>query len=54
MLIVLNISYSLVQIAIWTDATGSEAVLDLAKELFDNWHPVFSDHDALHFQWLHL
>ena len=47
--VVLDVSDGLVQVTVWTDARGSEAILDLAQELLDHRHSVFADHDTLHF-----
>ena len=53
-LVVLNVSDGLVQVTVWADARGREAVLDLAQELFDHWDSVFANHNALHLYGLHL
>ena len=49
MLIVLDIRYSLCQIAVWADSWGVEAVLDLAQELFNHRNSIFTDNDTFHF-----
>jgi len=54
MLIILNIRYSLRQVAVGANSRGVEAVLDLAQKLFDNWNPVLTDNDTFHFQRLNL
>lgn len=54
MFIVLDIRYSLAQVAIWADARRVEAVLDLAQELFDDRHSVLANHNSFHFVWLNL
>lgn len=52
--IVLDIRYSLAEVAIWTNPRRVEAVLDLAEELLDNWHAILSNDDTFHFVWLYL
>ena len=52
--IVLDIRYSLAQVAIWADARRVEAVLDFAQELFDDRHSVLADNNPFHFVWLNL
>ena len=52
--IVLDIRYSLAKVAIWADARRVEAVLDLAREFFDNRHSVLSNNNSFHFVWLNL
>jgi hypothetical protein len=54
MLIILNISYSLCQVAVGADPRSIETVLDLAQELFNHWNPIFTDHNTFHFIWFHL
>ena len=54
MFVVLDVSDGLVQVAVWADARGGKAILDLAQELFDHRDSVFADDDALHFYRLHL
>ena len=54
MLVVLDVSYSLIEVAIWTYAGCDEAVLDLAQELFNDGHSVLSDDYALEFLGLDL
>ena len=49
MLIVLNIRYSLCQIAVWTDPRRVEAVLDLAEKLLDDWNSVLTDNNTFQF-----
>ena len=46
MLIVLDISHSLVQVAVWTDATSNKTVLNLAKKLVKHWHTVLTNDDS--------
>ena len=45
-LIVLDISHSLVQVAVWTDATSYKTVLNLAKKLVKHWHTVLTNDDS--------
>ena len=54
MLIILDIRYSLCQVTVWADSRRVEAVLDLAQELFNDWNPILTDDDTLHFLWFHL
>lgn len=54
MLIVLYVSYSLIEVAIWTNAWCDEAVLNLAEELFNDGHSVFSNDYAFEFLRLDL
>ena len=54
MLIILDIRYSLCQVTVWADSRRVEAVLDLAQELFNDWNPILTDNNTLHFLWLHL
>ena len=53
-LVVLDISYSLIQIAIWTDSWSGKAVLDLAEELINHWYSILSNYYALHLEGFHL
>ena len=48
MLIVLNVSYGLTQVAIWTNTRSCEAVLDLAKVLVEDGNAVLTNYDSLH------
>ena len=54
MLVVLNISYSLIKITIWTDARCGKTVLDLAQELFDYWHSILIYYYTFHLERLYL
>ena len=49
MFVVLDVSYSLVQITVWADAWSCKAVLDLAQEFFYHWYTVFAYYYSLHF-----
>lgn len=46
MLVVLNVGYRLVQIAVRRDAARSEAVLNFAQEFLDDWDSVFTDNNT--------
>ena len=54
MLVILDIRYSLVQIAIWAYTRCIKTILDFAQELFNNRNSVFTDHNSFHFIWLDL
>lgn len=54
MLVVLNISYSLIQIAIWTDTRCRKAVLNLAQVFFEYGDAIFANDDAFHLDRLRL
>jgi hypothetical protein len=54
MLVVLNISYSLIQITIWTDTRCCKAVLNLAQVLFQYRDAIFTNNDSFHLHWLGL
>ena len=46
MLVVLDVSYCLVQIAIGADTAGHETVLNLAEEFIQHWYSVLSNDDS--------
>ena len=54
MLIVLNIRYSLVQVTIRANPRCIEAVLDLAKKLFNYGNSILVNYYAFHFYRFHL
>ena len=54
MLIILNVSYGLAQIAVWTNTRRCETILDLAQVLVEHGDAIFTDYDTFHFGRLHL
>ena len=48
-LVVLNVSYGLTQIAIWADARCCKAVLYFAQVFIEDRDPILTDHNTLHF-----
>ena len=44
--IILDISHSLVQVAIWTDSTCYKTVLNLAKKFVKHWHTVLPNDNS--------
>ena len=54
MLVILNIRYSLCQVAVGADSGGIETVLDFAEKFFNNGDSIFTDHNSFHFIGFHL
>jgi len=54
MLVILDVGYSLIQIAIWTDTRLRETVLYFLKVFFEYWYSVFTHDNALHLLRLNL
>lgn len=54
MLIILNVSYGLAQIAVWTNTWRCETILDLAQVLVKHGNAILTDNDTFHFCRLHL
>ncbi len=54
MLVILNIRYSLCQVAVRADSRGIETVLDLTEKFFNYRNSVFTDDNSFHFIRFHL
>lgn len=54
MLVILDVGYSLIQIAIWTYARLREAVLYFLQIFLQYWYSILTDDDALHLLRLNL
>ena len=54
MLIILNVSYGLAQIAVWTNTWSCKTILDLAQVFIEYWYAIFTNHDTFHFWRLDL
>lgn len=55
MLVILNVGYSLAEVAVIRgDSRRIKAVLDLPEELLQHWDSVLVHHDSLHLHWLNL
>ena len=54
MLVVLNVSHRLIQIAVGTNAGRCKTVLNLGKVLFEYGDAILADDDAFEFGRLHL
>ena len=46
MFIVLDVSHSLVEVAVWTDSTSYKTVLNLAKKFVKHWHTVLTNNNS--------
>ena len=54
MLVILDVGYSLSQIAIWTDTRLRETVLYFLEVFFEYWYSVFAYNDSFHLLGLNL